>query len=31
MEIKTYQFEARMLSDNTYDWGYIEFPYDVQQ
>ncbi len=29
--MKIYQFEAKMLSDDTHDWGYIEFPYDVQQ
>jgi hypothetical protein len=29
--MKTYEFDALMLSDDTHDWGYVEFPYDVQQ
>jgi hypothetical protein len=29
--MKTFEFDAIMLSDGTYDWGYVEFPYDVQK
>jgi hypothetical protein len=29
--MKTYEFDAIMLTDGTRDWGFVEFPYDVQQ
>jgi hypothetical protein len=29
--MKTYEFDAIMLTDGTHDWGFIEFPYDVQR
>jgi hypothetical protein len=29
--MKTYEFDAKMLTDGTHDWGFVEFPYDVQQ
>jgi hypothetical protein len=29
--MKTYEFETKMLTNGTHDWGFVEFPYDVQQ
>jgi hypothetical protein len=30
-QIKTYEFDALMLTDGQHDWGYVEFPFDVQE
>jgi len=29
--MKTYEFDAKMLTDGIMDWGFIEFPYDAQK
>jgi hypothetical protein len=29
--MKIYEFDTIMLSDGTHDWGYVEFPYDIQK
>jgi hypothetical protein len=29
--MKTYEFDAKMLTDGIHDWGFVEFPFDVQK
>jgi hypothetical protein len=29
--MKIYEFDAKMLTDGTHDWGFVEFPFDVQK
>ena len=29
--MKVYEFDAVMKTDGTSDWGYVEFPFDVEK